>query len=420
MLRHELFCDGFQFLPETGSLVPVFQLLLKYPDLCANPARRKLVALLMLKLLLAELPQRELMRIASGIRETNSLTECVDIIDGVQVDKLGEERLSYSNSLQDRYVLLLYWLERKHNATDFQYEQVRDTRHRLPAREVLINAECDPEKQHIVPYSKLREAYGITGRGRTSSHTVNNIGNITYISRALNHFETGLGDQPLDFGLELERSPSNLASHFLTTNDGDKAVLDTYKRTKELLGKSNQAKQRKAFERFCRARRELIQQGFRNWIVELRQAAEFEESLETRTEPVPQLFTQSNADQLRALDYHNLVEDELLRLVALRGIVKPSEDSGWLGGCLRANDRKRRIVFRLYFKPDHMDLRLAAANPTAQRILSHPWFETAFGVGPDGRREKESEPSLLLDCSVDGAIQTMEILHIVIETLEVR
>lgn len=70
--------------------------------------------------------------------------------------------------------------------------------------ELPLSTGAYPEKQHILPFSKLRPVFNITGRGRPAAHEANNVGNMTYISRALNDFDGGLGSKCMDVRLEGE------------------------------------------------------------------------------------------------------------------------------------------------------------------------------------------------------------------------
>jgi hypothetical protein len=315
LIRNELYCDAFQFLPDTTSLIPVFQLLLTYPGLLQNrlhgKVQEKLAALLILKLMAGEESQRDMINLAKIIANSNSLGECAEAILAFPAPENGlEKRLEDANSLQDRYVLLLYWLNRRRNARDFLYAQVpQDVSkgHLVPGTEVEITAACSPEKQHIVPYSRLKDIFNISGRGRTSSHPANNIGNLTYISQRLNSFEYGLGDTPLDLDLELKDAPDNAHAHLLS-----KEVGEYYKQLLEKSPTSSDAT--KLHGKFCISRRKLIALAFRNWLDELRDAATFEESHEVRMEPHPRLFAQTLESMVREFDYDNRIEDRLIRL----------------------------------------------------------------------------------------------------------
>lgn len=56
ILRDKLYCDDFRMLPETASLWPIFQLLIRFPKIV--PAGRDIVAALALRLMLAKTDKR--------------------------------------------------------------------------------------------------------------------------------------------------------------------------------------------------------------------------------------------------------------------------------------------------------------------------------------------------------------------------
>jgi hypothetical protein len=380
VLRKDLYCDSFPFLPETTSLVAVFQLLLRYPDLLHDAdspdgsRQRSLVAFIILKLMLAGYDQREVFQIAGAISATHCLEQCFDIIKGISLPDL-EERLEYANSLSNRRVLMLYWLLRKRGARDFLYEQLSPGPEAplQPGQEVLIDSAVHPEKQHVVPYSLLTGPYGITGRGRISSHVVNNIGNLTYISNRLNHFDTGLGANPLQLELERGKNMRNLEAHFLADHralEKYSCLLDLVER-REQTGDTADETIRKRFEEFCALRRQAIASGFHAWVDELESASKFSEATAVRTEPAPRLFWRSVSDHIRALEYDNHIEDELHRLHDA-GLVKPR----WVAG-RDSEDRRLASLHIAVRKPEKrqrlMDLTLEVERMTLRlRRPSHP------------------------------------------------
>lgn len=412
VLRNELHCDDFSFLPETTSLTPAFQMLLSYPE--AADKHPKLVALLILKLMLAELPQRDLMQLTRAVGATNTLAECADVAAKVLVrSREGNGhvtralephltgRLKDANSVQDRYVLLLYWLERQARAKDFTYAQLGEDR-ALPLRraERPICAKAAPEKQHLVPYSKLKEPYAIRSRGRLSSHRINNIGNLTYISHELNSFDGGLGARALDLALERERASENLRAHLLAGQQDGEDLVAAFRDAMVALESSNsRAEQRRLFEGFCQARRDLIVDGFLRWVAELETEAKVVQPLEHRTEPTARLFATSLADRVRLLDYHNAVEDIVLALVA-GSTEHTNEDVGGEQRLVKLVVRWRRAgtkgsvrAFELNFGADVVVIRSwdQRLTPVVDKALAE---STSDGAG--GAVQRDTDGSIRL------------------------
>jgi len=257
LLNENLFCDSFQFLPETNSLLPIIQLCIRYPRLMDNScpdydSYRKRISALLLKLYLAELTQRDVLRVLNKIKSSNNLEEIIEkVIKDVNISNI-KEKLEHSNSLQDRYVLLLYWLVRKNKAMDFSYSKnnLMKINEFTPGNECVVSEEFEPEKQHIVPYSLLMDIFEIDERTRLSTHAANNIGNITYISQKLNSSDYGLSNNPLN----LDKEPdSNLHAHLLD---------------KEIVAKFNKvinSQTEDDYKEYYQLRNQLIAESFENW-----------------------------------------------------------------------------------------------------------------------------------------------------------
>ncbi len=291
VLRNELFCDDFRFVPDAASLTPVMQLLIRFPDLAGDPSqsssdRDAVVAALILRAFLEE--PRDTHKAAEWVRRSNRpLGRIVERLRGGQAGATFDkkklvDRLSQSNSLQDRYVLLLYWLIRRNRARDFSYLNLPDNRPdrepgckgHQPGEERLVQASEKPEKQHIIPFSRIAPIVDDTP-SRVRHGSANNIGNLTYISSALNSFDTGLGDRPIDPSLGGDMEGDNLRAHLLlperedarTTGEPLKAYLKAV-RALELENPDRPAAA-SAFLDFCTRRRVLVAQAFLTWLEEL-------------------------------------------------------------------------------------------------------------------------------------------------------
>ena len=179
-------------------------------------------------------------------------------IDAAFLDK----RLRDANSLNNRYTLLLYALQRTRRARDFNYPANALTGKLFNQLERELAADCDPEKQHIVPYSHLIGAFGLESASRVTSTEANNIGNITFISHYQNSLG-GLADRLLDVSAE---PPENLKAHFLEANrdayEGVKALTDA-------RGAVPPETLKKVYRAWTQSRRGEISRGFLGWLSEL-------------------------------------------------------------------------------------------------------------------------------------------------------
>lgn len=314
VLKEQLRCDDLQMLPETTALLPVFQLLIRFPGLLTLRNGAEITAFLILRLLLLpRLSQSRALKLVEVVNRCHTAAECVRALSRATGEEVSPQELrrdlANSNSLQDRYILLLYWLTRKNEALDMTYAQLKPERRQAMLAKygkkyetpVLIEESVGPEKQHLVPYTELRKLLGIRSRGRVSRHPANNIGNITFLSHAMNDFKTGLGGDVVDLSLE---PVSNLKGHFLLNPNGQ-PLTDLFAAAgTDTRGRS---RQRRAFEKFTKARRELIAAGFEAWVTSLEKDA----AVKSRIEPDPRLDPQDE-DFVRAFNLPDTIEDPLL------------------------------------------------------------------------------------------------------------
>jgi hypothetical protein len=328
LLGGGLRCDDLQMLPDTTSLLPLFQVLIRFPRLMNADMQRheRVLQSLALRLFLASDQSQDailgLVRAVNKVETADAALRALDkgVASAEMLRKDLPKRLTDSNSLQDRYTLMLYWLLRGRDATDLSYKNLEaDERMRMVKiygpkyeQEVPIDETVLPEKQHLVPYSQLEKLYGIVRRGRVSRHVANNIGNITYISQALNSFKTGLGHRPA----KLEEEPAdNAGKHFLAAPEVRRQYALALRRLR-CDGSDGRRRAQKTFEKLCELRRKQIAEAFAQW------ARDLAPSIGISDRIVPEArFTPRLEDRIRQLGYHDDIEDALLGGVA----------SGWLG-----------------------------------------------------------------------------------------
>ncbi|MBI4179507.1 DUF262 domain-containing protein [bacterium] len=276
LLRSPLCCDDFRFLPDTQNLTPVFQLLISYPTL-REQKFHPILASLCLRLFLAQIDAKTLARAVYDAADPDKnafdvIPPLIQAADARLAKDLARS-IEAASSIQDRYVLLLYWLVRRNNARDFSYTNVPESRRPAHA-EVRIDANAKPEKQHMVPFSRLVKVLNDDDAQRGGTHPFNNIGNLTYISKELNSYETGLGDVMAPLTGESE---ANRKAHFLWEDPAASVSDKAYKELLALLGdgapEPNEAEVSATFDRFCKDRRERIHGGFRAWLEDLDRAA---------------------------------------------------------------------------------------------------------------------------------------------------
>lgn len=322
VLRDSLCCDDLRMLPDIDCLIPAFQLLIRYPRL-AGVEYRPIIAYLIFRAVIdPDRTQETTMDLVQRIERTHDAGSCIRNLRthlGVWSEHKKirlRNALESANTSNDRYVLLLYWLARRVGARDFSYSNLPDEKplSRRVGAESPLSSGISPEKQHIAPAATLsRGIYGCDARITTSRHPINNIGNLTYISMELNHFESGLGDQWIDPAKESD--PSDLVGHFL--HDDALRLYEELRSREKSFSRSKADKE--LFEQFCKVRRGLIQDGFESWLDELQRCFV---SGEERIVPEAKLVVPDTADKIRVLDYPNRIEDALLKLAAHQ-VLKP-------------------------------------------------------------------------------------------------
>ena len=326
VLRHELHYDALAFLPDAMSLVPVFQMLIQYPQL-REAKYHPLLGWAMLSLLLAYEDSKDILELVAELRDEGEIA--MDILpamlkklDAEARSKIqSSETLESANSIHNRYVLLLYVLLRRNKVRDFSYDNVPHSK-RLAGKETLLICETSrPEKQHIAPFSCLMDSIWDKKAKRGASHRFNNIGNLTYISQELNSFEYGLGPDPINRSIEPKE---NLEAHFMPDGGFDDAG-PLYDGLKRLLCEQNDSDDEiisDQFDRFCAARRRLISNGFESWLDDLRRCAEevmpLDDARPRLKAITPRCISCQDlplTQQIRSMNYPDDIEDALVGYV---------------------------------------------------------------------------------------------------------
>jgi hypothetical protein len=353
VLQEHLHCDDLQMLPETSSLWPVVQMLVRFPGLMGGGTGgcgARVVAAIVLRLYLAPRSARELLAMIAEINRAQTVSACTKVLVEKQFSmKDSESRMrrgvASARSLQDRYALLLYWLLRKRGAKDFDYESLVRLGRPLPTHaELDLGADVEPEKQHLVPYSRLASAYGIIGRVRISAHVVNSIGNLTYISRELNGFDAGLGSDPIDLEVEVAKNSKNCEAHLLAGLEKDfKRAIDA--QDAEAI--------RAAYEAFCGARCTQIEAAFLGWLTET-QAWLQEIDAVGGIDPLEHHFAPTEHDRIRRMGYADPVKDAIFSWIDTSAIRLQSGSKPNLPTFRVRHQKQDRLVVRFF--PDCIEV----------------------------------------------------------------
>lgn len=353
VLEQELYCDDLRFLPDANSLLPAFQLLIHYPGMTKNDRYRPLMAVLIQRLFLAELDRKSILELIdiAGDHRTVALRAIARMLEmlGRRVSaRQIAVKLQQARSLQHRYVLMMYWLERSRGARDLSYANVQKFK-RKPGEEMAIDHRAEAQKQHMIPFSLAQRLY--PDATRTSSHLVNSIGNLTYISADLNSWmDGGLGDLIADLALE---DQSSRWAHLFSGSPSDSGFVDVYQALRRQLttdqpSSMSSTERRRLFEQMTTYRRELLLAGMLQWMSDLEQVACKAFGLESlrglvslasvhdRVEPTrpmcPSPGTIDLSHLIRELGYPSDAEDHLIDLLSKGARPIPKGKQPWKDG----------------------------------------------------------------------------------------
>lgn len=285
VLREDLCCDDYRFLPAAEPLRPLFALQLKYPQV---EERVIAGALLRLQVDSSAMSQRESdAGILNQIRRSNHLQEALDAFPKLGSQAGLRRSLTNAQSMQDSWVLLMYWYQRSLGAGDYGGQLTQ------------LTVASKAHKEHIVPFSLLHPAFDdLDASGHSRTHQANAIGNLTFLSEEYN-FEHGA--EPVD----LDSVPEELLRpHHLN----DRQTLDAYRDAITALSSSDYEHGRRAYEKFRRLRTEQLATGMYEWLSDW----EATESGNQQAEPKPQLIRPSRADLVRARNWPTAFQDAAL------------------------------------------------------------------------------------------------------------
>jgi hypothetical protein len=316
-----LFCDDFRMLSETASLWPLIHLLVRFPGLM--PSHKHLLAPIALRLLLADLSKRELLKLSDRVVRAQTPTAALaffstSVLSSRSIRKAIDKGVG-RRSLTNRYTLMLYWLLRSRGAKDFDYAfNLPDGGAAIKSRygiahEAELIEKVQPQKQHLVPYARLKEIFDLVGArpGRSEAH---DIGNLTYISAALNDL-TGLSARPLQLQHE---PPENREAHLLK-----KAFLAAFKKACDADLKTAKTN----YAAFCSSRRKLIVDELVKWEQTARTAGGAPAPDLT---PLTRRIKQRDDDVIRGLGYSPTVTGLLYELSVQHSLERGrSKDARW-------------------------------------------------------------------------------------------
>jgi len=379
-LRQGLPCDDLRMLPETASLWPVFQLLIRFPGLMAEGTRAALSSIV-LRLILADLKKSELLRLCTQVNHAQSAKDALALFNNhrelspASIRTAIQAGVDGAQSLTARYTLVLYWLLRSQHAKDFLDEGNASKKGmELKRSEPALCEQVSPEKQHIVPYSRLKDVFKLHG-ARPGRHEVHDIGNLTYISSWQNSFETGVGSRPLQLANE---PPANLDAHLL----GGAGLLKAYKGAcKHPDSRIARRHAKDHYREFCRLRREAIKEKLIEWEMELRSANDDPDVL--RLIPAVRLINPQIDDDIRGLRYPAAVAECLIRLCDQNGMQKVLNKKSYLSISyrLKTPGKPGVQVLRIDLQEDGtmLGLKLAGAKLRAKFRRRYP--EKQVGTG---------------------------------------
>ena len=414
VLREVLNCDDLRMLPDTECLIPALQMLIRfYPAMLDESHGQRLAYLILRRALEPNRTQVGTLEVLKTIDASHRASKCCASLSKNKGIAWSHEKstglkttLANASTLNDRYVLMLYWLIRQRKAVDFVYGQLPEEQQKaLPERELPVEKDASPEKQHICPSSSLgRWIYGVGGRITTSRHAANNIGNLTYISQSLNGLG-GLADTWMDTDMELAAT-DNLDRHFLAGS-----TLEKYgELRRKSLAQELKPADEKTFESFIAERRALMQQAFESWLAELEAGFAV---CSASIEPEQRLANRQPADFVRALEFPDMIEDALIAFAHQYGNVKTAEDPkrpGW-------------VVFKVRERGKSSAFRVEAISASRQIQIESRSGHKVYELFKDILVKKKVVPPLgdrqpwLLSCTPQDEVVTADVLTSLVAAL---
>jgi hypothetical protein len=256
VLAVDLDVDDRRRLPRRlmGRLIPVLFALLRFPALRTDsPACRAALAHVVLRLALhpdhcdhpltTEACSREILECGYADEAIETLIRHSTF---VSAELVADVRAA--DNLQSAYLDLLYWLLRHRKACDLPFDD--------PSRSRLLDSSDSPERQHIIPFSRVEYPPGHAIPKRSSRAPVNSIGNFTFISATSNSATKGWSNR------FMKVDPRHAHAHFI---DGDD--LDAYRAIATRYDKGNVTIEDLVV--FQAQRTERIAQAFLSWQADL-------------------------------------------------------------------------------------------------------------------------------------------------------
>ena len=267
IIRDQLKFDDLRFFPDSGfkCLQPIIQLMILYPESIEieNESTRNRFSYLALRLLIKNLPyvndnenKNSIIGIIKEMNSKNSIDECVNLIEKqteISHDELKTELMKIK-AINNHYTDLLYGLERYLGARDVSIKNFdKEEKKRFikyykdrfnieidkdNSEMPLISLAIQPTKQHIIPATYLCT-------NRNKSGIWNNIGNLTYISDAMNRLN-GLKEKFMELEYESTQNDTDhscnsnkhcFSEEFIGTYTSYKKKIQKWKKQNESNGK---------------------------------------------------------------------------------------------------------------------------------------------------------------------------------------
>jgi hypothetical protein len=253
ILRKDLFFDDLRFLPQgfIDKLTPLFLMVGMYH----TESNKKAVTYLTVRVLLFGYKNDVgIVELLNSLARTSKYNEAYDILNekiyDLEYEPKFREKLEHIGTVQNQYINTLYALTRYQNAEDFIE----------PEYQGVVCKKTEPQKQHIIPRSKLTYIYDIIRRKAHNNEKLNNIGNITYISAKQN---IKLGDKCFKYDSE---PVMNLKRHSLL----DENIKKAFNILKDLKIDDNKDILKEKYEELLKIRREIICKIYIKWVKSLK------------------------------------------------------------------------------------------------------------------------------------------------------
>ncbi len=338
-------CDDFRFIPSIDVLRMPLQLLILFP----KADRRLIQSVICLSPFIKDCPGD----LSKVVHPDDTLEEALAVLNLSKLPDISELEgsISESRSTTNTLVSLFYWLLKERGAADPE---------KLKKQNKPDNA---PQRQHIIPYARLRRLYGLDYR-RPGTHDIHRLANLTFLSTDVNE-ELGDSMEYLDDmkekELEAHLLPNDVVRQFNIVREKIKC-WESQEEPDPDDALSEDA--RKEFDEFCRLRGNHIAEA---WYDRLQEHVEQlgEGSQQTNLHPQARYFDANIEKMAQELEEYPVIQEAMKRVIQ---IGHPIKNKGDIFGFWLTSSGSKTTNLRIRIKWNAEWISIGKEAPAAEEV----------------------------------------------------